>query len=383
MIRGLVVYVLMASLIACTPTSTWAAYYAFGDSLTDGSGADAPIHTNGYAWKLATRLGLPLTNFAHGGDMVPDQVGRAYSIRPAADDLFTIMLGVNDERIYGVDATKQGYFRDGLRALVTWLALGQRTLAVNGGVETGNSWTNTALYGIGRRATAVGDSKIFTNTGSVAYLSMIIAPSTLCTYTLTKDGSVIGSFDANAPGVTSYNGWPYSERLHRIVGLVPGDQIGITMTGGSYCYVEWFGDNNQAGKPRVFVGNVVRQVSGGPQGYAMWGGSDANVAAYNVDVAQTVVDLHADGLDVTLVDVWSVVNTTTDIWQPVDGIHPTQSGHNKMADTFYNAIMGAGPPPGDSFTFTLAPVYRRLNNGTTDGTFWIDDGASRKQLPVQ
>lgn len=370
----------------------FAADRSFGDSITDGAGSNDPKTVNGYIPKLGVLLGTTITNFAHGGDMQPDQTNEVYSVSPAAGDRSIVFLGVNDQRIYGVNNTKRAYYRDGLRNHLVWLATGTRTLARTATAETG-SWDNTQLYGIGRHTTAVGATKSFTNTGSVAYLSVLAHDNGAnCTYDLKRNGSLIGSFDGNTPGSTTYNGYPYTERLHRITGVVNGDVISFTKTGGTHCYVEWFADNNQVVKPKVYVGNIIR-----PYPSYSWGGSLANIQAYNADIAQIVSELQADGLDITPVDLFSALNDSTDL-NPADGLHPSQQGHDKIAQTFYNAMIGGPPPscppgqigtppncttPPPTLTFTMAPVYRRLNNGVPDGTFWIDDGAARKQLVVQ
>lgn len=369
-----------------------AADRSFGDSITDGTGADSPQTTNGYIPKLAALLGTTITNLAHGGDMQPDQTNEVYSVNVAAGDRSVIMLGVNDQRIYGVNSTKRGYFRDGMRNHIAWLALGTKKKARDVAGETG-SWDNTQLYGIGRHTTANGATKSFTNTGTVAYLSMLVHDNGGgCLYNLKKNGTLIGSYDGNTTGSNTYLGYPYTERLHRITGVVNGDVIAFEKTGGPHCYVEWFADNNQTIKPKVYVGNVIKAAPS----YS-WGGSLANVQAYNTDIAQLVSELGSDGLDVTLVDAYSALNDSTDL-HPADGLHPSQAGHDKLAQVFYNAMATVPPPtcppgqtgtppncvtPPPTLTFQTVPVYRRLNNGTPDGTFWIDDGTSRKQIQVQ
>jgi hypothetical protein len=59
-------------------------------------------------------------------------------------DRSIILLGANDERHYGVDSTKQSYYRDGLRNLVGWLALSKTQTARSVGGDNG-PWRNTRL----------------------------------------------------------------------------------------------------------------------------------------------------------------------------------------------------------------------------------------------
>jgi len=338
-------------------------YRCFGDSITE-----ATYLPDAQRWRtiLGTQLGVSITNYAHGGDMVGDQANEVYAFNPVAGDVALVSLGVNDQRIYGVDTTKQAYYRDGMRAYLSWLALGTKTKAVSGGVTSGSSWTNTGLYGIGKRATTNGDSITFTCTGSVAYLALLLHDGA-CTYSLKKNGVLLADFDGSTPGCTTYNNYPYTERGHRITGLVAGDTITVTKTGGSYMYVQWFGDNNQTVKPRVFVGNIIR-----PKTY-QWGGSLANIQSYNADLAQIVTDLRADGLDVTLVDLYSALDPETDI-DPADNLHANAAGHAKIAAAFRSAIVWENL----EHQFSPVTVLKR-----DDGLFFLDDGETLTQIVTQ
>jgi hypothetical protein len=113
----------------------------------------------------------------------------------------------------------------------------------------------------------------------------------------------------------------------------------------------------QTAFPRVFVGNIIRQADVSGSGYSKWGGSDANVASYNADVAQIVSDFRSDGLGVTLVDVHSALNNTTDL--SPDGLHPAPSAQDKIAAAFFSA-MAVGT------TIASAPIYRRLVNAVAE-----------------
>jgi hypothetical protein len=87
------------------------------------------------------------------------------------------------------------------------------------------------------------------------------------------------------------------------------------------------------------------------------GGNDANAASYNVDVARLASDFRSDRLAVSLVDVHSALNNTTDLSR--DGLHPVQSGQDKIAAGFYAAMV-------EEATFASAPIYRRLVNGLAE-----------------
>ncbi|HET6890485.1 MAG TPA: SGNH/GDSL hydrolase family protein [Pyrinomonadaceae bacterium] len=340
-------------------------YRAFGDSITDGTGASGEASK----WRnvLGTALGVSITSFAHGGDMVGDQTNEVYSVQPVAGDVSLISLGVNDQRIYGANTVKQAYFRDGLRNHIAWLALGSKQTARSVGGEAG-VWSNTGILGIGRASTSVGSTKTFTLEGTAVYVSLILADSAGANgpYEISIDGGSPQSFNSNAPGVTSYNGYPYNERLHRFAGLSSGTHtLQVKMTGPSNLYVQWAAGNAQTVKPKVFVGNVIKA-----NGY-QWGGSEANVLAYNVDIAAVVAELAADGLDVTLVDLCSVVNPASDL-HPADGLHPADSGHAKIAEAFRLAITGQQSPPEEPpITYQTATLLKG-----SDGVFYVDVGGT-------
>lgn len=344
-------------------------YYCFGDSIPDGTGAS--VEANKWRNVLASQLSVSITNLAHGGDMVGDQTNEVYSVATGAGGVSLIQLGVNDQRVYGESATKQAYFRDGLRNHIAWLALASKQTARSVGGETG-SWANTGILGIGRSSTAVNSTKTFTVSGTSVYVGLIIVDTAGAagTYEIRVDGTLMGSYSANAPGVsTTLQGspYPYNERLHRFAGLSNGAHtVQVKMTGPSNLYVQWAAGNAQSVFPRVFVGNIIR-----PNGY-QWGGSLANIQAYNADTAQTVADLRADGLDVTLVDLYSAIDPATDLH--ADNLHPNDAGHAKIAAAFRSAIVWENL----EHQFSPVTVLKR-----DDGLFFIDNGETLIQLVTQ
>lgn len=367
---------LAAALLAAGISSAPAVDRVVGDSIAEGSGANSPAWTNGWAGQLGAMLSTTMVDVAHGGDMVADGVSKMFAHNVGAGDRTFIYVRTNDQRIYGVNAAKQDYSDNGLRAMLVWYGTGAKTKAINGGAESGSSWTNTAIHGVGRRATTVGDSKTFTvsNGATVAYLSALSQAGSGCSYNLKKNGALIGTYNSETPGTVTYNGYNYNNRLHRITGVTGGDQITYEMAAPSYCYIEWFSDNNQAIKPIVVVGNVIKAAPG----YS-WGGSLANVQSYNAALATMVAELQSDGLNIILADVYSALNDSTNPSTGhlhSDGLHPSQLGHNVMAQVYHAALTGGAPPPPPppTYTFDAASTFRRKTGGTLDGTFWIDGG---------
>jgi len=285
--------------------------------------------------------------------MVGDQLAKVYTVSAGATDISTIMLGVNDERIYcpipcsTLNPTLQAVYHDGLLAGVAWLGLANKQTAQSVGGETGVWSTNTGISKIGRLTTVNGATKTFTVSGTAIYLSMMICDTSggFSGYTISIDGNPATSFTSIVSGITTLNGTITNSRLHRFTGLTAGNHtILITSTGTGGIVVEWAGGNTQTVFPKVVVGNITRQSNTPGIGYSAFGGSDANVSSYNTDITNSnsvvVSALSTDGLSVTLADVNAALNNTTDLTS-TDGLHPSQSGQNKIWTTFTNVL----PPP--------------------------------------
>lgn len=300
-------------------------YRAIGDSITDQTAATDSAH----CWRslLSASLGVSILNYGHSGDMVPDRAAITYGFTGTSDeDKYFFALGVNDERIYGVDATKLGYYRRGLQCLVAWAALKDKTLAKGASGFTG-TWEDTAVYGIGRNSYTLNSTWTRSVCGTVVYLGMIQQDSAPGAFTVQIDGGTPVSFTTQTTGLATLNGLTYGPMLLRFPGLSSGShtvvvKVTSATSSASRVYCDWIAGNAQTIFPKVYVSNVLRA-----QAYTA-GGSDANVAAYNVEVAGLVAELVADGLAVRLVDVCSALDPATDM----DGAyHPVNVGHAKYA----------------------------------------------------
>ena len=60
------------------------------------------------------------------------------------------------------------------------------------------------------------------------------------------------------------------------------------------------------------------------------------MAGYNAQISENVSKLLSDGLPVMLLDIFSALNTTSDLDQ--DGIHPNDRGHALIGRTFLQNI---------------------------------------------
>lgn len=314
-------------------THSAGAFRSFGDSITFGDFATVPA-TLGYVGLLSTALARPITNYGISGDMVPDQTARVYTTNPAYGDISTIMLGVNDERTYGLNSTTLGYYRRGLQCLAAYLGLGNKQFAISSGTYTG-TWTNTTAYGLGKNSATNGSTATFTVNGTTVYVGMIQQDASPGTFNVLIDGTVAGSYTTQTTGLgPTVNGVSFGAMLLRFPGLSAGSHtIEIVVTsatsGSNVVYVDWVAGNAQTVLPRVYVGQVT---------YAEVynsGGSSANVDSYNAVIASLIADLVSDGLNVTPVTT-NVLNLSVDM----DGAyHPINTGHVKLAAAFQSAFV--------------------------------------------
>lgn len=349
----------------------------FGDSQTE---ATYTASANRWRTILAGSLTQTITSYAHGGDQVGDQLPFFIArTSPGASDTSIIWLGTNHQKL-GVDATKQATFKSALRSVILQRALASKTSAASFSGESG-TWAGTGLWpSFGRASTGVGSIKTFTVTGTAIYLEMLLvkpiaAPDNGGTYQIKIDGGPAQSFDSTAD-IATLNGYPYGVRSHRWSGLSSGSHtIEVKMTGASNLYVQWAGGNAQTVFPKVYVANIPRMSSSTApgMGYAAWGGSTANVQSYNADISATVAELQADGLNVSLVDLYSVINDTTDL-HTADGLHISDAGHQKVAAAFLAAMTSSAPPPPPP-AVTYAPLYKG-----SDGLYYTD--AMGAKVPV-
>jgi lysophospholipase L1-like esterase len=335
--------------------------YLFGDSITYGVGAS--VASKAYAYLLAIALSGTSGNSAISGAMVPDQATYVYNANITSGDTVTIMLGTNDERIYGTNTAKQEFFKNGLAALAV-RASSNTTNAIAGGTYTG-TWYNTVAYGVGKHSNVNGSKLTFSVSGPVVYIGYIKQINNGGQFTVKVDGVLKGTYDCIGNGITTAKGLAYGPQLLRIAGLantthtVEIEVVSPTAT-ANRVYIDWWG--GVAPRNAVYVANI-------PYATAyVSGGSDANVDAYNSEIASMANALGSDGVDVHLVDV----NTSLSDSDMADEYHPNDAGHQKINNKFLSA-MGLVP--------AITYIEKKLYLGS-DNNWYVGDSSSKVLISV-
>ena len=307
-----------------------------GDSITAGYGVTA---AQKYATLLGNSLGLPVVNRGVNGAMAGDQSHAAAGVARQADDIATIMVGTNDERVNGTNTTKRGYFVESLRRLMIDAACHYKEPARGPNMTRTGSWSNTQVNSIGVNSNVQGSKITYVTYGTAVYIGYIIQNNAACAGALMEvkvDGVIKGYISCDGTGgSTTANGLTYPAACYRVGGLSnAGHTVEVTVvSSGKYCYVDFIHGNSGQNGAKTFISNIIRMT---PAGYAAYGGSDANVQDYNAYINAIVNEGIADGLKVKLVDNYSTVNPNTMLLS--DGIHPNATGHQTIANTFYNQI---------------------------------------------
>lgn len=337
---------------------------AFGDSITYGVGASPG---NGWVAQLSAALGYTISNAGVSGAMSLDGASAIIATAPVSTDSFILMYGTNDERVYGTDAAKAGYFRASMQAHAVWLGNATRTIGQSSAISYSGTWTNLSAYGdaIAKRSDQNGASASATIAGDVLYLTTLQQDIATGAFTVTVDGALKGTYSTAAPGINTVSGTSFGTRLIRISGLGAGPHsivVTVTSPSGGVNAVYIVAMDGAAPGAKVYVSNVIRQTAAG---YAANGGSDANVAAYNAAVAALVAELAADGLLVYLVDNCSAIIPQVDL---ADGTHPADYGATKIKNEYLNTMLYG-------MTFSATGAYLG-----SDGHYYIGDGAAMRQL---
>lgn len=312
--------------------------FAFGDSITAGTGASDAAHR--YINLLATYKGWTLTNNAVSGSQIsdPTQIDMLYDTTITADMNIVTLAGANDMRTSQSNAALQQTYRNSLLAALAYCALPDTYKTWAPSMSSTGTWVTSPSVsnGKGLRSSTNGSTLTTTVEGDTVYVGYVVSPNYDGTFTVTIDGVNRGTFSttASVPTRTVDSGeWAnvavrftgLSDKPHTVV-------VTITSSTGKDVWIDWIGGNGipyEITGPNVWVGNCCRMTSGG---YSTWGGSDTLVAVWNNMIREVCEALASDGLNVLLVETTDALDPATGL--DTDGLHPNDTGHQQIADAF-------------------------------------------------
>jgi lysophospholipase L1-like esterase len=324
-----------------------------GDSFTDGTGASDSAHKWANLFKAAKGLS-GVANVAVGGSMVWDQAAIALQRAVALGDTNTMLLGFNDQRVYGSNASRRQSWSRSYMALAWWLATTNAqkifynsprvTLGGSGGSHWGGAGAYPNLGGIGQTiiaSTTVGDYIDIKITGRVGYVVCLAQNGNNATYSIAGDGNVRGVYSA-LQDLPTVLGKTFGPVLHRVEFGSDGDHTirlkveSIPDGSSAVDFVAAGGSSRVRDEkaPMLACGSISRCTTAG---YAVnpAGASDATTAAYNDVIASVVSQLASDGLNIALAHSGDL-DPSTDLWG--DGVHPDDDGHAFIAKMFREAV---------------------------------------------
>lgn len=327
----------------------------------------------GTAGKGSTSVG----NQAYGGSQIAstEQIERIMNHVTTDADIQFILTGFNDARAFGLSDSGVSTYRQTLQSALAWMAIAASSTekhfanSVDAAriVRTGTGWIANTIWfnGRGCHTAVAGDTFNASVFGDVIYIALPRDTTTTGVCTIDVDGVNHGTYDFSGSADTVQYSKIYSMGFVRIAGL-PRARHAVTLTktsantGTDYMRVDWIAgvDGLQSahdtnGGPQVYVGNCCRMSSDGYELTApTWSNADDNVVhGYNTIIEQCVRELAADGMNIVYVDVCKYFDpNSADL--AVDGVHPSATGMQKIANAFLERMDAKRVHPKDRGALT-------------------------------
>lgn len=312
---------------------------AYGDSIANGYGV-----SNSFSAIFAQRMGWDFTNYAINGARASDIADSVYSSAISSTTKSVLAIGENNlnNDLTGVASAtfKLEHFALAARLAIPDSAkVFANSSAIAYAVPSGPAWAaDSALSGPGGATglmytATLGATITFQFSGDVLYLGYTMSNAGGGKSSVKVDGVVHPrQVDSNSYGAVSSGATPprvYSPAIWRADGFGPGlHTCIITVLDTNYFRFNYF--CTPVSGPEVFVGTITRVTTASLQ---------PKYNDYNNAVKSNVALLQADGLSVHLVDAANVVNQYNGL---IDGLHPNQITHFKMAN---EDIVAAGGAP--------------------------------------
>lgn len=315
---------------------------AYGDSNTVGHGLPGYVTNvpaaDAYITVLASTLGVSKDVRAKSGNMMADQSWSGiYGTVPSASNHYTVLLGTNDSQHYGNSPVKREAAINFLRNILVWNLCPVKTLARDAGMTFTGSWSNTPVNSIGRTTTAADAEAQATVAGTNVYVSYILqnATGSEATFDIIVDDILAKTVVCNGTAVgSSLLGQAYAGACVEVAGLDPGPHIVrvVNKVSGKSLFLEYIAGSEQPERPHAFVCDIPYRTTAG---YGGGTNNDANIDAYNADIAALLAELAVASHKVHRVTIPDF-NTATHYQS--DGIHFNVAGHAVFAGDFLASI---------------------------------------------
>lgn len=329
------------------PAAGVESYTAFGDSITcgfvGGAATDGPPYriadpgcfaANAYPYYVAAAKSIAMQDYGIPADQACDiwvrQIGpQGVSGRMAPRQVFSMIIGTNDANAKGPGAYEATYGVCQVAAL-TWLGVPEEYKSLpsmatwTGGFALEGRATHPTL-GDGLFASSQGVASMMVESfGGPVYVWYVIRDGVEGTAAIQVDSVPRGSISTRPPvAMATQNGTTMSVAVARIEGVAAGahevavrwvsGEVGILGVGSL--------DPALAQRPEVLVGEVPYSVL-----------NASSRSAYSADIAQNVVLLRGEGMDVRFAPNLSYLTGTPAELQP-DGVHVTPLGASHLADS--------------------------------------------------
>lgn len=316
----------------------------FGTSYEGpGFGASNPS-TLSWVPLIKNPTGWIINNQAVSSAFVCDQTRFIYSTPIISRTLTIYDIGVNDMDFYYTDVDKQAIFANEHLATIAYLSIpdNKKILANSSSVTYTGTWTN-GKYSISKQTSGNGNTATFSITGTTVIVSTTVGDGLTGGFTIKIDGALQGTYtNGTVASMITNNGSGinYGPSIKIFTGLSNTiHTVVITTTNANAVFFDWAaGVDTTTSNPRVYVSNLIYQnATGNP--YPI---NNPNVDAYNGFISNNIGILTGLGLNLTLIDINSVINPATDVG--AFGLHPNDAGYAKIAtkilstipSTFYN-----------------------------------------------
>ncbi len=351
--------------------------HAFGNSITYGYYASVP--DSFWVTRLGVSLNRNIHNLAVSGALVEDVAAYTFPVKINDHSISLVSIGTNDARGSFNDDNGKRIYENTLKETMYWLGIPDSSKVI--GRQTSKityygTWDVSSagqVYDIGAFSNTANDSAVyhFNGTGLIFTSLAYASGHSSGTYDLYIDNVKYNSYNTDDGFAWSSLSYDYRPRVIEIDGLTLGDHtLKMVNTSNQYVFLAWlapmpFSFSNIL--PSVYVGNIIKQTAAS---YITHGGSDAIIGEFNNIIKDAIADVARRGINATEVDECSVINTATDLY--VDGLHPIDAGHRKIANAFYETMNMVEQPREK----TLSTINPNIISNETSITFKTKEGTT-------